>query len=708
MHVRAPLDAGELAAGAELVLRRARSGDERRARFEAGGDRDPEAHAYIDMRELAPGDGNDEWVLNLSVGGGAAEPMTARKGVAGRKSRIIPGADAFYRLRAKVAEGGVPVVRCRSLAPHAEVTRVEVEDDAIVIGGKLPRLDGEVRLAVVSRRDKTERSSPVSVEGDRFKTRLELVELVRDGGADVWDLRLLRGDERLRLASHGDDILDKASVAVFPTRIALAGDAACRFRPYYTVRNRLSIRSNPVPLDDAHARLAAPRLPPAPARKSAAVEEGPRGRSGVAVALVRFAQAVVTALLRVAIGRSRHREAVGDGKVYVLLMNAYGWGGTIRTTLNLVERLAETHDVELISMIRRRKRPQFQFPEGIAVSVIDDRRSGVQPAGLRGRLRRRIRKLPSFLVHPEEWAFSASSPRGDVRLIRKLRSLDPGVLIATRPALNVIAAQFAPGRVLVVGQEHLNFRAHRPGLARQIERHYRGLDALVVLTDADRRDYAELLAGSDTRIARITNALPQITGEPRAERQKVVLAAGRLTWQKGFDLLIDAYVPLAREHPDWQLRIYGDGNRKQRLRRRILRHGVYNNVFLMGPTQRLGEFMSRASVFALSSRYEGFGMVIVEAMSKGLPVVSFDCPRGPAEIIDTGRDGILVPSQDVAGMTQALRELIRDDERRRRYGAAALDKARQFEIDEIGAQWESLLAQLTENDGDRTPEPAAA
>ena len=709
LHVRAPLAAGELAAGAELVLRRARTGDERRAPFEAGGERDPEAHAYIDLRELAPGDGDDEWVLNVSVGGAATEPMTARKGVAGRKSRIVPGADAFYRLRAKVVEGDEPVVRCRSLPPHAEVTRVEVEDDAVVIDGELPRPDGEIRLAAVSRRDKTERAAPVSVDGDRFEARLELVELVRGGGTDGWDLHLVRGEERFRLGSHADDILDKASVVVFPTRVALAGDAACRLRPYYTVRNRLSIRSNAITLDEGRARLAAPRLPAAPARKSAAVEAGPRGRGGFAVAAVRAVQAVVTTLLRLAVGRPRHpRGGAGSGKVYVLLMNAYGWGGTIRTTLNLVERLAETHDVELISLIRRRERPQFRFPEGIEVSVVDDQRRGVQPAGLRGRLRRGIRKLPSFLVHPEEWAFSASSPRGDVRLIRKLRSLDPGVLIATRPALNVIAAQFAPDDLLVVGQEHLNFRAHRPGLARQIERHYRGLDALVVLTDADRHDYAELLAGSDTRVVRITNALPRVTGEPRAERQKVVLAAGRLTWQKGFDLLVDAYVPIARQHPDWQLRIYGDGNRKQRLRRRILRHGVYNNVFLMGATQRLGEFMSRASLFALSSRYEGFGMVIVEAMSKGLPVVSFDCPRGPAEIIDAGRDGILVPSQDVAGMTEVLRELIRDGERRRRYGAAAIEKSRQFEIGTIGAQWEALIAELTQNDGDRTPEPAAA
>jgi len=709
LHVRACLNTDDVEAGAELVLRRARSGDERRARFESGGDRDAEARAYVDLRALAPGDGDDEWILNLSVGGAESTPMVARKGVAGRKSRIVPGANAFYRLRAKVTDEGVPEIRCRSLPPHAEVTRVEVEDQAVVFDGELPGRGGDVRLVAVSRRDKAEREAPVWLEGDRFKTRLELVELVRDGEAEAWDLRLVRGDERLRLASHADDILDKASVVRYPTAVALAGDTARRVRPYYTVRNRLSIRSNPITLDEARTWLGEPRLPPAPARKSAAADARRRERRGIAVAAVRAAQAVMTALLRLALGRRRHRrEGAGDGKVYVLLMNAYGWGGTIRTTLNLVERLAETHDVELISMIRRRKRPQFQFPEGIAVSVIDDRRSGVQPSGWRGRLRRRIRKLPSFLVHPEEWAFSASSPRGDVRLIRKLRSLDPGVLIATRPALNVIAAQFAPDGVLVVGQEHLNFRAHRPGLARQIERHYGRLDALVVLTDADRRDYAELLAGSDTRIARITNALPQMTGEPRDERQKVVLAAGRLTWQKGFDLLIDAYVPIAREHPDWQLRIYGDGNRKQRLRRRILRHGVYNNVFLMGTTQRLGEFMSRASLFALSSRYEGFGMVIVEAMSKGLPVVSFDCPRGPAEIIDAGRDGILVPSQDVAGMTEVLRELIRDGERRRRYGAAAIEKSRQFEIGTIGAQWEALIAELTQNDGDRTPEPAAA
>ena len=705
LHVRAELPVE----GAELVLRRMRSDDELRARFEAGGDRDPEAHAYLDLRELAPAGGDDEWVLHVDVGG-AVTQMVARKGVAGRKSRIVPGPDSFYRLRAKVLDDQTPVVRCRALPPHAEVARVHVEDDAIAIEGEFAD-GGDASLIATSRRDKAERASRAERDGERFRARLDLAELVRDGGAEVWDLRVAVDGQRLRLASHADDILNKSAVVVFPTQAAIAGDVARRFRPYYTVRNRLSIRSNPIPADEARARLdAAPHRPP-PAPKAPAVAARPGPRRGFKLGAVKLVQAAAGPLIRVAIARPRrNREADGvqGRKVYVLLMNAYGIGGTIRTTLNLVERLAESHEVELISMFRRRERPAFGLPDGVEVSVVDDRRKTAQPAGWRGRLQRRVRKLPSLLVHPEEWAFSASSPLTDLRLLRKLRSLEPGVLIATRPALNVIAGQFAPDDVVVIGQEHLNFRAHRPGLARQIERRYGALDALVVLTDADRRDYAELLESSEIKIARITNALPRVIGEPRAERQKVVLAAGRLTWQKGFDLLIDAYVPLARERPDWQLRIYGDGNRRQRLRRRILRHGVYNNVFLMGATRRLGEFMSRASVFALSSRYEGFGMVIVEAMSKGLPVVSFDCPRGPGEIIDHERDGLLVASQDVPAMTRALRELMDDSDRRRRYGTAAVDKARQFEIDEIGAQWEALLADLTVSDGDRAPEPAAA
>ena len=114
----------------------------------------------------------------------------------------------------------------------------------------------------------------------------------------------------------------------------------------------------------------------------------------------------------------------------------------------------------------------------------------------------------------------------------------------------------------------------------------------------------------------------------------------------------------------------------------------------MGPTAQLGEALAQGSIFVLSSRFEGFGMVIVEAMSKGLAVVSFDCPRGPSEIISDGRDGVLVPELDVAALGAAIGALAGDPQRRAELGRAAIETARRYDREAIGARWDALLFEM--------------
>ncbi len=399
----------------------------------------------------------------------------------------------------------------------------------------------------------------------------------------------------------------------------------------------------------------------------------------VATAAHRAVTALVAPLLR-------RPAAGGEGKVWIMLEHAYGMGGTIRTTLNLAGYLARSREVEIVSLRRTRERPFIELPEGVCVSALADTRGGVR----RSVAQRLLSRLPSLLVHPYDYAYPRASLWTDVAFVRALRRMR-GVLITTRPAFNLMAGRLAPPGLVTIGQEHMNFHAHRPPLAADVRRHYGRLRALTVLTEEDERDYGALLGG---RVARIPNALPRMDGGVAALDSRVAVAAGRLTGQKGFDLLIAAWEAVARERPDWELRIFGGGPKRAELDAQIAAAGLGGSVRMMGATEALGAEMDAASLFVLSSRFEGFGLVIVEAMSKGLPVVSFDCPRGPSEIIDPGVNGELVPNGDVGALARSLIDMTGDRERLRRYGRAALAKAQEYELDAIGARWDALLAEL--------------
>lgn len=172
---------------------------------------------------------------------------------------------------------------------------------------------------------------------------------------------------------------------------------------------------------------------------------------------------------------------------------------------------------------------------------------------------------------------------------------------------------------------------------------------------------------------------------------RTISAMGRLDPQKGFDLLIEAFRDIQADHPDWHLVIFGEGTERAGLESMVKQYGLQTRVHLPGQVRTARRTLRETDLFVLSSRFEGFPNALLEAMACGLPVISFDCPSGPAEIITQGEDGILVKPEDKTELAAAMKNLMADKRRRRELAKHAVDVNRRFAAQRIMAKWDDLL-----------------
>jgi glycosyltransferase involved in cell wall biosynthesis len=383
----------------------------------------------------------------------------------------------------------------------------------------------------------------------------------------------------------------------------------------------------------------------------------------------------------------------GRLRIAILLLSADDRSGVVPATLNVAAHLARRHDVRVVSVLGRRRQPFFALPEGVRRVTLDYRRGDPSrpPAQLVHALLRRTR---GRLIHPSDRRAGGTTGWTDLMLIRGLRRLDADLVISTRFSLSILAARLGgPGSTLVIGQEHMHLAGKPPQRLEAIRQAYPELDALAVLTEDDRRDYERLLRAT-TRVVRIPNAVRALGGPPSPLSHPVVLGAGRLARQKGFPRLIRAFARVSERAPGWSVRICGQGSARRELRELAERRGVGDRVALPGVVKDMAGEMERASVFALSSRSEGYPLVLIEAMSKGLPAVAFDVPTGPADMVVDGETGFLIPDGDIQAFADALLELMRDEDKRQRFGAAAAERARSFTPERVGPLWDALIGEL--------------
>lgn len=277
---------------------------------------------------------------------------------------------------------------------------------------------------------------------------------------------------------------------------------------------------------------------------------------------------------------------------------------------------------------------------------------------------------------------------------RFLREHQIDVLVEVDTMLTLFTVPATLGmRVRRIAWEHCHFDEDLGRRSRRVARWLaaRCNAAVIVLTERDRNRWVEEF-GSRCMVSAVPNPLPfAFPDAPSACQEHTVLAVGRLVPAKGFDLLLHAWRMVVAAHPAWSLRIVGEGEERPALEDLVARLGLGESVQMPGASTDIARHYRQASAFCLSSHYEGFALVLVEAMSFGLPIVSTDCETGPRELIDHDRNGILVPAADPVQLAAALCRVIADEGLRLRLGTEARAVARQFGLAPIIAQWQALL-----------------
>lgn len=365
-------------------------------------------------------------------------------------------------------------------------------------------------------------------------------------------------------------------------------------------------------------------------------------------------------------------------------------GGTSRAVITQANALsAAGQDVTILSVLRQAEVPHYRVDDRVRRTYLIDVRDEAKPhTVVRGLVRRgdeaALHARESLLV-PRRWDRQFTG-LVDVAAQQLLPTLAADVVVSVTPGLLANAVQLLPDDVVVVHQEHRSTSDRNEGLE-AVRLFAPRADVVALLSPAMESWLRVELGESCPELVVMPNALP-VEFAPRSSLDsQVIVAAGRLVAEKQLGQLVAAFAMVADELPDWRLRILGDGPDRLALQRHIRKHRLFDRVELPGRSQDMPGEWGRAAIAALTSRAEGFPLVLQEAMAAGVPMASYDCPTGPREIVRHGVNGLLVSPGSVAGMAAALRQLAGDADLRRRLGDGALASSRAYSPAAIADRW---------------------
>ena len=373
-------------------------------------------------------------------------------------------------------------------------------------------------------------------------------------------------------------------------------------------------------------------------------------------------------------------------KVTILALHL-GYGGIEKSIAALANLLVDDYEVEIISSYQLLDKPAFEIDPRVEIRYLITKFKPNREAW-----KASIKHLRPISFVKESFNSVMTLALRRSTMIRAIENCHSDIIISTRDLFNTWLGTYGKRSCYKIGWEHNHYHGDM-SYADKVTKSAKNLDALVLVSDSLRKFYKKQLANTKCKCFYVPNILDTVPEHLSKLNEKRLISVGRLSREKAYEDLLDVFQLIHKKEPSWRLDIIGDGAQKNLLGDRIFAEGWTDCVKLHGFQDKtyINNLLSKSSIYLMSSITESFGIVLIEAMSHGLPCVAFDSAEGATELIEDGKNGFLISYRNKEEYAKKVIELIQDKKERTQLGKNGRETSLCFTSDKVKRDWMKVL-----------------
>ena len=376
-------------------------------------------------------------------------------------------------------------------------------------------------------------------------------------------------------------------------------------------------------------------------------------------------------------------------KIAILSLHL-GYGGVEKAIVSLANSLAKLnkYEIEIVSIYKLYEKPVFDIDEKIKVTYLLP--SELSPN--RKEWKEALNNLKLIRLGKESLKGLKILYARRKKMVEYIKNTDANVIISTRIFLNELLSEYGKDNILKIGWEHNHYHDDMR-YATDVIRSAKNLDYFVLVSKGLQKFYHKKMRTFKCKCIYIPNAIENVPKTKSPLTGEHIISVGRLSPEKGYLDLLKIYLDLKKKKCKWHLDIVGDGSERSRLEKFIKENNLENDVTLHGfkNSKEIEKLMQKSSIYVMTSYTESFGIVLLEAMSNGLPCLAFDSAEGAKEVITSGRDGYLIKHRNFKAMEKKILDLTKDIDMRKELGKNGRRKVKGYISDNICESWEKII-----------------